>query len=87
MLDVLDGISDVVCTCSSSQWFSILSSRALNRTPSHMCGRFYLPMFLLGMALFTIINMNSLIVLAKICHSLPTMLKLSSVVVWLVVDW
>ena len=31
--------------------------------------------------------MDSLIVLAKLCYSLPTMVKLSSVVGWPVVHW
>ena len=52
-----------------------------------MCGGLYLPMFLLRMGLFSLINMDLLNVLAKVCPSLPTMLKLSSVVGWPEVDY
>ena len=38
------------------------------------------PMFLLRVGLFTFIDMDSLIALAKPCLTLPTMLRLSSLV-------
>ena len=44
-------------------------------------------MFLLRVRLFTLINMDSLIILVKLCPSLSTMLKLSSVVGCLVVKY
>ena len=52
-----------------------------------ICGRLHLPVFLLSVKLLTLMYMDLLIVLAKLCTSLPTMLKLSSVVGWPVVDW
>ena len=44
--NVADGIATRVCF--------ILSSEVLNRTSSHMCGRWYLPMFLLRDGLLTL---------------------------------
>ena len=44
-------------------------------------------MFLLRVGLFTLMNMESMIILAKLCHSLLTLLKLYNVVGWSVVDW
>ena len=44
-------------------------------------------MFLLRMGFFTLIKMDSFIVLVKSCPSLPTLLKFSSVVIWPVVEW
>ena len=41
---------------------------------------------LLRAGLFTFVNMHFLMVLVKPCPSLPTMLKLSSVVGWPVVE-
>ena len=57
----------------------------LIRTSSHMWGRWYLPMFLFRDGLLTLMNIDYLINLERFCSSLPTMLKLSSVVVWPVV--
>ena len=48
-----------------------------------MCERVYLPICLLKVGLFMLIKMDSLMVLP----SLLTMLKLSNVVTWPVVDW
>ena len=53
------------------------SSEVLNRTSSHMCGRWYLPMFLLRDGLLTLMYIASLIVLMRFCFSLPTILKFS----------
>ena len=61
-------------------------SRVLSTTPCHMDGRLDLPMFLLREGLFTLIKMYTLIVQTKFCPSLPTILKLSNVVVWPVID-
>ena len=62
-------------------YFSI-SSEMLNRTSSHMWGRWYLPMFLLRDGLLTLIYFASLIVLIRFWFSIPTSLKLSMVVLW-----
>ena len=43
----------------------------LNKTLCHMWGKLNLPIFLFKVGLFTLINMDSLIFLAKPCHSLP----------------
>ena len=61
------------------------SSLLLITTSSHICGRWYLPMCLFRDGLLTLINIGSLISLARFCSSLSTMLKFSSEVVWPVV--
>ena len=68
----------------NSHWVNYfnLSSLLLLRTSSHIWGRWYLPMFLLRDGPLTLMHMDSLISLERFCSSLPTTLKLSSVVVW-----
>ena len=60
--------SDALCTCGSwsTYWFFILSSGLLNRTPSHMHGRLYFPMFLLRVGFCTPKKVDSLMILPKI---------------------
>ena len=58
----------------------------LPRITSHICERLFLPMLLLRVGLFMLMNMDSLIVPANLCPSLTTMLKFSNVVGWSVVD-
>ena len=52
------------------------------RTSSHICGRWYLPMFLFRVGLLTVMYTASLIVLRRFWSSLPTILKLSIVTLW-----
>ena len=52
-----------------------LNSEVLNRTSSHICGRWNLPIFLLRDGLLTLINNASLIALLRFWSSLPTVLK------------
>ena len=47
-----------------------------------MCGKLYLSMFLFNVGLFTLMNMDSLIFLAKLCPSLPITWKLLRLVGW-----
>ena len=54
----------------------------LSRTSSQICGRWYLPMFLLRDGLFTIIYRASFMVLKRFWSSLPSMEKLSMVTSW-----
>ena len=54
-----------VCTCLFK-----LRPWVLSKTLSHMCGKLNLPMFLFNIGLFTLMNMDSLIFLAKLCPSL-----------------
>ena len=54
-----------------------LSSGDLTSTSSHLCGSWYLPMFLFRDGSLTLINVASLMALIVIWSSLPTMLKLS----------
>ena len=68
VLVVLDGPSDVLCACWCcwcSCWFLTFRPWVLNRPPSCMWVRLYLPMFLFRVRLFTIIKMDSFIVLAR----------------------
>ena len=55
--------------------YFILSSEVFNRTSPQICGRWYLPMFLLRGGLLTLIYRASLMVLMRFWSSLPTMLK------------
>ena len=55
------------------------SSEMLSRTSSHMCGRWYLPMFLLRDGLFALMYRASFMVLKRFWSSLPSMVKLSMV--------
>ena len=54
----------------------------LIRTTSQMCGRWYLPMFLLRDGLLTLMNIDSLISLLSLCSSPPIILKLFNVILW-----
>ena len=71
-------LADVV---PQGHYFS-LSSMLLIRTSSQMCGRWYLPMFLLRDGLLTLMYIDSLISLERLCSSLPTILKLFNVMLW-----
>ena len=57
----------------------------LSRTSSHMCGRWYLPVFLSRDGLLTLMNNASFINVLRFWSSLPTMLKFSNVILWSVV--
>ena len=62
--------------------YFIFSSGMLNNKLSQICGRLYFPIFLLSVGLFTLIYIDSLIVLAKLLSSLPIILKFSMDVSW-----
>ena len=66
----------ITAIATGSDYFS-LSSGVLSRASSHMCGRWYLPMFLLRDGLLTLMNNASFIHLLRFWSSLPTMLKFS----------
>ena len=87
LLPVADGVAaagwhinvaDVIAQGLTSK----LSSEVLNRTSSHMCGRWNLPIFLLRDGLLTLMYSASLIALLRFWSSLPTMLKF-----WMVTWW
>ena len=69
----------------TGQCYFNFSSEVLSRTSSHMCGRWYLSVFLLMDGLLTLIYNASFIALLRFWSSLPTMLKLSVVTLWPVV--
>ena len=54
----------------------------LNKTSSHMWCSWYLSIFLLRNGSLTLMNIDSLMVLAMVCDSLPTMGKFSNLVWW-----
>ena len=64
-----------------------LSSGHLISTSSHMCGSWYLPIFLFRDGSFTHTNIASLVVLAMVWSSLSTILKLSRDNSWPVMLW
>ena len=80
------------CYCQCGRWNShwiyvlviyfCLSSVMLFRTSSHMWGSWYLPMFLFRDGLLILMYIASFISLMKLWSSLPTILKLSSAMVW-----
>ena len=53
-----------------------------NRILSQMCGRLYFPIFLFRVGLFTLMYIDSLMVLARLFSSLAMILKLFNVVAW-----
>ena len=63
------------------------SSEMLSRTSSQMCGRWYLPMFLLRDGLLALMYRASFIVLRRFWSSLPSMVKLSIVTSWPEMLW
>ena len=73
------------CTCLFN-----LRPGVLSKTLSHMWGKLNLPMFLFNVGLLTLMNMDSLLFLAKLCPSLPIIWKLLWLVgwpVWLLCWW
>ena len=63
------------------------NSGDLASTSSQICGSWNLPMFLLRDGSFTLMNIASLMFLAILLSSLPTILKLSRDTSWPVVFW
>ena len=63
------------------------NSGDLASTSSQMCGSWNLPMFLLRDGSFTLKNISSLMFLAILLSSLPTILKLARDTSWPVVFW
>ena len=68
-------------------YYFIFSSGMLNNILSQMCGRLYFPIFLFSVGLFTLMYIDSLIVLAKLLSSLPIILKFSMDVSWPLMFW
>ena len=60
--------------------YFILTSEMLNSTSSQMCGIWYLPMFLFRDGLLTLICRASLMVPIRFWFSLPTIAKLSRLI-------
>ena len=79
MLGLLELTCPTVCTCLFK-----LRPGVLSKTLSHMWGKLNLPMFLFNVGWLTIMNMDSLIFLAKLCLSLLIIWKLIWLVGWLV---
>ena len=75
-------VVEPILNCSLFTYYFIFSSGMLNSILSQRCGRLYFPIFLLSVGLFTLIYIDSLIVLAKLLSSLPIILKFSMDVTW-----
>ena len=97
MAGVICQVADVIATIGSGcvvndmlagRWNSHgsvyfnLSSEVLNRTSSHMCGRWNLPLFLFRDGLLTLMNSASFIALLTFWSSLPNILKFSILMLW-----
>ena len=86
MANIIAKVADGIAT--KGLFYFNLSSEVLNRTLSHMCGRWYLPMFLLRDWLLTLMYNAPLMVLMRFWSSLLIRLKFSIVTVWRVVlEW
>ena len=68
------GVTRVLMLCSC---YLSLSSDDLTNTSSHICGSWYLPVFLFKDGSLTLNGIDSLMDLAILWSSLPTMLELS----------
>ena len=85
MLGLLELTCPTVCT-----FLFKLRPGVLRKTLSHMWSKLTLHMFLFNVGLLTLMNMDSLIFLAKLCPSLPIIWKLLWLVgwpVWLLCWW
>ena len=71
MLELLELTYPTACACLFK-----LRPGVLSKTLSHMWGKLNLPMFLFNVGLLTLMNMDSLICLAKLCLNLPIIWKL-----------
>ena len=72
---MLELLLELTCPTVCTYLFK-LRPGVLSKTLSHMCDKLNLPMFLFNVGLFFLINMDSLIFLAKLCPSLPIIWKL-----------
>ena len=77
VLELLELTCPTVCRCLLT-----LRPGVVNKTLSHMWGKLNLPMFLFSVGLLTLMNIDSLIFLAKLCPSLPIIWKLLWLVGW-----
>ena len=66
-------------------YYVIFSSGILNRTSSHICGRWYLPTFLLRDGSLALMYITSFMALLRFLSSFPTILKFSNLMLWPVV--
>ena len=71
MLELLELTCSTACACLFK-----LRTGVLSKTVSHMLGKLNLPMFLFNVGLLTLMNMDSLIYIAKLCPSLLIIWKL-----------
>ena len=77
VLQLLELTCPTVCACLFK-----LRPGVLSKILSHMWGKLNLFMFLFNVGLLTLMNMDSLIFLAKLCPSLPIIWKLLWLVGW-----
>ena len=85
VLELLELTCPTTCACLFK-----LRPGVLSRDLSHIWGTLNLPMFLFNVGLLTLMNMDSLISLAKLCPSLPIIWNILWLVgwpVWLLCWW
>ena len=75
------GWLELVCPTAYACLFK-LKPGVISKTLSHICGKLNLSIFLFSVGLFTLINIDSLILPAKLCPSLPIIWKLCWVLGW-----
>ena len=83
-LYIIGYTSDVLCACRCCRCFHlclIWSSGVLTRTPSHIWGRLYLPVFLFRVGLLTLIYSNSMILVSPKDKEPHTMQKWYNILV------
>ena len=68
--------------CKYGRVYLSWRSRALNKTSFNIWCNWYFPMFLLRDGSLTLTKIMSLMVLVRVCDSLPTIKKLSNLVWW-----
>ena len=74
-------------SCGAEVIYFVFSSDMENRTLSQMCGKLYLPIYLLRVGLVTLMYIASFMALATFCPSLLIIMKFFTVVVWPVILW
>ena len=77
VLELLELTCPTACACLLK-----LRPGVLSKTLSHMWGKLNSPMFLFNGGLLTLMNIDSLIFLAKLCPSLPIIWKLLWLLGW-----
>ena len=87
LLCMICGTDGIVLVHLLFHGYFFFNSGMENRILSQICGRLYFPIFLFRVGLFTLMYIDSLMVLARLFSSLPIIMKLFSVVSWPLLFW